>query len=350
MLLDLVIRNEDRLPCQQLRWRGNFANLLLADKIDSVYVDGMKEPFESVINRYRPTIIRALQKELRSTSVDSRLSPHNTGLVSQSSDLSDMMESPKSSKAIPKSQNSTELAISDLHIVAIDSGVPRRPPAGKRANDRAKYPKLVELLINSSRYASQVLFEVSGGKLGSPPENTDTVAVSHLIDMSSVAHDFRSGFRAAVRDLQGFHIFLLTLHQKLDSLLKTFLNIIDKTSHTEVDKEDADAVASGSSTQATGCLHCSSTPTKERVAIDNQQSVLNELEVQKATPKASSLGCKANSDTGSPMSRDGGHGRFNKGNSESIRTMFLTSKLRDFHKFAKVAFFASSQSNYEQLE
>ncbi|KAL1812632.1 hypothetical protein ACET3Z_022697 [Daucus carota] len=331
LLLDLVIRNEDRLPCQQLRWRGNFANLLLADKIASVYVDEMNEPFESVINKYRPTIIRALQKELRSTSVDSRLSTHNAVLVSQSSDLSDIMESPKSSKEIPKSQNSTELAIPDFHIVAIDSGVPRRPPAGKRANDRAKYPKLVELIINSSRYAAQVLYEVSGGKLGSSPENADPVSGSHLTDMSSVVHHFRSGFRAAVRDLQGFHIFLLTLHQKLDSLLKIFVNIIDKT---EVDREDIDTVASGSSAQATGCVHSPCTPSKERAAIDNQ-SDLNEPEVQRGTPRASSSGCKASSDSGSPKFRDGVPGRFNKGNSESLRNMHFISKLRDFHKFAK---------------
>ncbi|KAL1802684.1 hypothetical protein ACET3Z_031331 [Daucus carota] len=77
LLLDLVIRNEDKLPCQQLSWRGNFANLLLADKIASVYVDEMNEPFESVINKYRPTIIKALQIELRTTSVDGSLSTHN---------------------------------------------------------------------------------------------------------------------------------------------------------------------------------------------------------------------------------------------------------------------------------
>ena len=82
LLLDLVIRNEDKLPCQQLSWRGNFANLLLADKIASVYVDEMNEPFESVINKYRPTIIKALQIELRTTSVDGRLSTHNAVLVS----------------------------------------------------------------------------------------------------------------------------------------------------------------------------------------------------------------------------------------------------------------------------
>ncbi|KAF2311539.1 hypothetical protein GH714_024636 [Hevea brasiliensis] len=35
LMLDLVIRNEDRLPCRELRWRGNTANLLLADKMIS---------------------------------------------------------------------------------------------------------------------------------------------------------------------------------------------------------------------------------------------------------------------------------------------------------------------------
>ncbi|WOH14755.1 hypothetical protein DCAR_0934278 [Daucus carota subsp. sativus] len=236
LLLDLVIRNEDKLPCQQLSWRGNFANLLLADKIASVYVDEMNEPFESVINKYRPTIIKALQIELRTTSVDGRLSTHNAVLP-----------------------NSTELALSDFHIVAVDSGLPRRPPAGKRANDWAKYPKLVELLINR--------------KLGSSLENTDPVSGSHLTDMSSVAHHFQSGFRAAVRDLQGFHIFLLTLHQKLDSLLKIFVNIIDKT---EVNKEDIDTW------------------------LPDPQLKLQAV--------------------------------FNKGNSESLRNMHFTSKLRDFHK------------------
>ncbi|GJY37105.1 hypothetical protein Tco_0422483 [Tanacetum coccineum] len=56
--------------------------------------------------------------------------------------------------------------------------------------------------------------------------------------MNLVAHEFRSEFRAALMDLQGFHTFLLTLHQKLDSLLKGFMNIIDKTSSKDFDRED----------------------------------------------------------------------------------------------------------------
>ncbi|KAI5433109.1 hypothetical protein KIW84_020410 [Lathyrus oleraceus] len=33
LMLDLVIRNEDKLPYHELRWRGNSANLLLAEKM-----------------------------------------------------------------------------------------------------------------------------------------------------------------------------------------------------------------------------------------------------------------------------------------------------------------------------
>ncbi|KAK2974200.1 hypothetical protein RJ640_021491, partial [Escallonia rubra] len=334
LMLDLVIRNEDRLPCRQLRWRGNSANLLLADKLASANIDALEEAFDSAIKRYRPRVIRALQKERRSTSVDSRLSPQNTGLVAQSSDLSDVIESPKSSNISLKSQTSNASTVSDLHIIAIDSGVPRRPPAGKRANDQANYPKLVELLINSSEYSSHLINEVTGGKLGSPTEDVDTVTDLGLTDMTSVVHEFRSGFRAALRDLQGFHIFLLTLHQKLDRLLRAFQNIINRTSPGDFDKEDL--VVPESPTHAIGVgVHCPSPSDKERVTSDNQ-SDLNDSELQKTAPRPSSSGFKESSDSASPISRDGWHGKFSKGSGEPLRSLRLTSKLRDFQKFAKI--------------
>ncbi|PWA52024.1 protein kinase-like domain-containing protein [Artemisia annua] len=64
--------------------------------------------------------------------------------------------------------------------------------------------------------------------------------------MNLVVHEFRSGFRAALMDLQGFHIFLLTLHEKLDSLLKGFMNIIDKNSSGDSDREDLMVIESQS--------------------------------------------------------------------------------------------------------
>lgn len=331
-MLDLVIRNEDRLPCCQLRWRGNSANLLLADRMATANMDPLEEPYDSVIKRCRPRVIRSLQKERRATSVDGRLSAPNPGLVLQSSDLSNIMESSKSSNSL-KNPTSYESIVSDQHIVAIDSGVPRRPPAGKRANDQSNYPKLVELFINSSEYSSNLLYELTGGKLGSPPEDTDIVPDLQPIDMTSVVHEFRIGFRAALRDLQGFHIFLLALHQKLDSLLRAFMKIINRTSG-DFDKEDC-GVLDSQSQSASGGVQCPSPPSKERV-INGNQSDLSDSELQKSGPRSSPSECKVGSDFGSPISRDTWPGKLNKGSGEPLRSMRLTSKLRDFHKFAKV--------------
>ncbi|XP_052180921.1 dual specificity protein phosphatase PHS1 isoform X2 [Diospyros lotus] len=331
LMLDLVIRNEDRLPCRQLRWRGNSANLLLADKIASVNMDILEEAFDSAVKRYRPRVIRALQKERRTTSDDSRLSPTKSALTPHTSELSDIIESPKSSNISLRSQSSNASTVSDFHVVAIDSLVPRRPPAGKRANDHETYPKLVELLINSSNYSSNLLHEITGGRLGYPADDADMVTDIRLTDMTSVVHEFRSGFRAALRDLQGFHIFLLTLHQKLDSLLRAFLSIINRSSSEDLDKEDLVVSESSSQVPVLG-IHCPSPPSKERPINDNHPDV-NDQEFQRTAPKSS---CKEGLDSFSPMSRDSSHGKFNKGCGEPLHSLRMTSKLRDFHKFAKV--------------
>lgn len=333
LMLDLVIRNEDRLPCRHLRWRGNSANLLLAEKVATSNIDALELAFDSAIKRYRPKVIRALQKERRATSVDSRLSTPNPGLVSQSSDLSDITESPKSSNMSLKSENSIDSTSSDLHIVAIDSGVPRRPPAGKRANDQANYPRLVELLINNSEYASQLLHEITGGKLGSSLEDSDRIPNLPGSEMTSVVHEFRSGFRAALRDLQGFHIFLLTLHQKLDILLRAFLSIMNKSSCGDLEKDDIVVPESPLQTKVNE-VHCPS-PSRDWITVDNS-SDLNDSESHRTTPRPSSSGCKEISDSCSPMSRDSWPGKSSKGSGEPLRSLRLTSKLRDFHKCAKV--------------
>lgn len=329
LMLDLVIRNEDRLPCRHLHWRGNSANLLLADKMAAANRDALEEAFDSAINRYRPRVIRALQKDRRSTSVDSRMSTDDSNIASKSSDFSDITQSPLSGGKSLKRQVTIDPIITDFDIVAIDSGVPRRPPAGKRVHDQENYPKLVELLINSPEYASHLLHEITIGKLGVPPESAETSDKSPFIkDMISVVHEFRSGFRAALMDLQGFHIFLLTLHQKLDSLLRSFMNIIDKSSSGDFDKEDLMMLESPS--HSAPC-----------VSPQGKESDSNDIELQKTGPKASSSGCNENLESISPISRDSSsHGKINKGcSSEPLRTMRITSKLRDFHKYAKVLLF-----------
>ncbi|XP_076891807.1 dual specificity protein phosphatase PHS1-like [Bidens hawaiensis] len=323
LLLDLVIRNEDRLPCRHLRWRGNSANLLLADKMATANRDALEEAFDSAINRYRPRVIRALQKERRSTSVDSRMSTtDDSNILSKSTDLSDTAFTPISGEKPLKRQITIDPIITDFDIVAIDSGVPRRPPAGKRTHDQESYPKLVELLINSPEYASHILHEITSGKLGFSPEASETSDSNSpfIKDMTSVVHEFRNGFRAALMDLQGFHIFLLTLHQKLDGLLRSFMNTIDKTLGADFDKED---MTPESPSHSAPCV----SPQGQESHSDS-----NDTELQKTAQKSSSSGYKENSDSVSPISSSS-HGKSNKSYSEPLR---ITSKLRDFHKYAKV--------------
>ncbi|KAL8250283.1 hypothetical protein R6Q59_033976 [Mikania micrantha] len=326
LMLDLVIRNEDRLPCRHLRWRGNSANLLLADKMATANRDALEEAFDSAINRYRPRVIRALQKDRRSTSVDSRMSIDDSNILSKSSNISDTTFSPISGEKTLKRQVTIDPIITDFDIVAIDSGVPRRPPAGKRAHDQESYPKLVELLINSPEYAAQLLHEITVGKLGFLPEASETFVDNSpfIKDMASVVHEFRSGFRAALMDLQGFHIFLLTLHQKLDNLLRSFMNIIDKTLSGDFDKEDVIALES----------HSRSAPCVSPQGHESQSDA-HDTELQKTAQKSSTSGCKENLDSISPISSSS-HGKSNKAYSEPLGTMSISSKLRDFHKYAKV--------------
>ncbi|KAJ6418016.1 hypothetical protein OIU84_001410 [Salix udensis] len=167
-LLDLVIRNEDRLPCRELGWRGNPANLLLAEKMTSSNVNALEVALNSAINRYQPKVIKALQKERRATSLNSKFNTHNQvpGIVSQGSDVSDITESSKPNK-MQRVRKSGQPSFPELisHAVAIDSGVPRRPPAVKRTNDQENYPKLIELLLNSSDYTSNLLFEITGREI-----------------------------------------------------------------------------------------------------------------------------------------------------------------------------------------
>ncbi|XP_022158997.1 dual specificity protein phosphatase PHS1 [Momordica charantia] len=335
LLLDLVIRNEDRLPCRLLRWRGNSANLLFADRVTCASMNAFEEAFDSAIKRYRPKVVTMLQKERRATSVDSRLSS-NSSLLLEASELCDIIESPKSSNLSVKSQISDDMMTCDFSIVAIDSGVPRRPPAGKRANDQSIYPKLVELLLNSSEFSSNLLHDITGGKLGFPSlADANSTTGIQFTDMTSIVHEFRYGFRAALRDLQGFHIFLLTLHQKLDNSLRAFMNIINKFPLGESDKEDSGVPESHSQVSAT--CHCLSPRGKERASNDSS------VDFTDSAPRSSSLGNKESSDSTSPLSRDSSQGKLYRGSAEPIRSLRLTAKLRDFHKFAKV----DAESNKE---
>uniref|UniRef100_A0A7N0SX39 Dual specificity protein phosphatase PHS1 n=1 Tax=Kalanchoe fedtschenkoi TaxID=63787 RepID=A0A7N0SX39_KALFE len=329
LMLDLVIRNEDRLPSRQLRWRGNNANLLISDKMASENKDTLKEAFDSAIKRYQPNVIRALQKDRRATSVDSRLIQLK-GVDSKNLIHPDAIESPASGDMSLRIQESHGKKSSNFHIVAIDSGVPRRPPAGKRAQDQAMYPKLVELLLNSSEYSSHLLHDITGGRLGAPLPECVAKDLTVMQKSSSVS-EFRKGFRSALRDLQGFHIFLITLHQKLDGLLLSFMNIANRNPSEYFDKDDVMVPESLVNFEEIG-LTSPSPPSKEERSCNNQLDI-NDLDLQKTGIKSS--GYKENGEAGSPNSREAYLGKFCKENGDPTRSVHLTAKLRDFHKFAK---------------
>ncbi|CAK7336812.1 unnamed protein product [Dovyalis caffra] len=85
------------------------------------------------------------------------------------------------------SPKSGESSFSDLfisHAVATDSGVPRRPPAGKQTNDQENYPQLIDFLLNSSDYSSDLLCEITGGKLAPPLEGTDFTEYDSVVPAS----------------------------------------------------------------------------------------------------------------------------------------------------------------------
>ncbi|ESQ31920.1 hypothetical protein EUTSA_v10003616mg [Eutrema salsugineum] len=346
LLLDLVIRNEDRLPCRQLRWRGNPANLLLTDRIVSSAKHlecSFEEAFDSAIKRYHPRDYRSIQKERRASSVDSRsrLSVSDQRLVSQSSDFSDITESPKSYDTGFMSPMSDRSVAPDFHIVTIDSGVPRRPPAGKRASDQEIYPRLIELLLNSSQYSSNLLHEITEGSLGYPQaaDGEETCIVRSTV-VTPVVREFRNGFRAGLRDLQEFHIFLVTLHQKLDGLLRAFFTMMDKTMCADFDREDFAVPESPSQTLGHEVNHYPS-PSKDRVQNDNS-SEHSESDMHKSVLRTPNSDNKEGSDASSPKSRESWHGRYSRGG-ESLSSQRLAAKLRDFHKFAKI----DAESNKE---
>ncbi|KAG9459482.1 hypothetical protein H6P81_003990 [Aristolochia fimbriata] len=319
LLLDLVIRNEDRLPCRQLGWRGNSANLLFADKIDPTHLNSLKDAFDSSLRSFRPRVIRSLQKERRCISVDSKLGASGADTMSESTIL--FVDPPKGTHTSIESQSSNEMKSVDSHIVAIDSGVPRRPPAGKRNSDQTNFPKLVELLINSLEYSSNLLYEISGGKMGSP--ETEPAVLSP--DTVAIVNEFRAGFRGALRDLQGFHLFLLTVYQKLDSLLRSFIAITGKSSSGDFEKEEC-----GIESALVG-MNYHSPVSKERNT--GEIAEVAECDANKTGFKAG-YSCKESPEPASP-SREHWYANKSKGGGDP-RNLRLTMKLRDFNRYAKV--------------
>lgn len=327
LMLDLVLRNEDRLPCPQLGWRGNQANLLFSIKVASANMDALDESYDCRRNKRR--IVKSLRKERRASSINGGLGSQGPEHPAEDSD--DCIEF--TDRSI--NNQATEYGKkSNFHIVAIDSLVPRRPPAGKRARDLESYPRVVELIINNYEFSSNLLYEVSFGKLGFPgPEHTDAQIDSSLpeFDMVAVVHAFRQGFRAALRDLQSFHIFLLTLYQKLEGLFRVLLTIINKC-FSESDKDDSGA--SESPSNSSWCSFNAHFQACKEHGAHETHADSSDPESRRCSQKSS--GFRESIDIVSPVSRDNWNGRCSKGGGEAPRSLRLTMKLRDFNKCTKV--------------
>uniref|UniRef100_A0A0E0MVD3 Uncharacterized protein n=1 Tax=Oryza rufipogon TaxID=4529 RepID=A0A0E0MVD3_ORYRU len=319
LMLDLILRNEDRLPCRQLGWRGNPANLMISDRPSAPSVDRLDDS-KCTTESSIPTITQLVQSDKRT---------HTANATINSPELVSMSPKPDALKSVRGNADSLD---GPVHIVAIDTGVPRRPPAGRRVKDHERYPKVVQLMLNNSDYSSNILYEISGGKLGTPgPDEaiafTDSCCSISDEDNTAAIHEFRGAFRAALRDLEGFHLFLLQLYQKLDGVLRVFLSIVTKGSE-ESDNNDA-TVPDFPSPGANYSTPCA--PSKQ------QNSELHgDSEILKSTTKPSSAGSRGSSDSVSPLSRESWSNKYFKGSAEGPRSLRMTMKLRDFYKTPKV--------------
>ena len=124
-------------------------------------------------------------------------------------------------------------------LVTIDSGVPRRPPAGKRANDRICYPKVIELILNDTDYAARILHDISGGNIGL--EGIAPFTISQM----EVVKTFQKGLRRGIRDMQNLYVFLLKLSKMLQIVLQKFFQSIAMIFPSESENKNNSPVPEG---------------------------------------------------------------------------------------------------------
>ncbi|KAG6549053.1 hypothetical protein Mapa_009496 [Marchantia paleacea] len=287
MVLDLVLRNEDRLVCKQLGWLGNSGNLLATEKLPLGKLPGkerelssiiprsrgrgdkrtnnwnfrkqLKNQFESITSGRGPS--SCLEKDASSRSPEgsssSRLRTESSGELDGSSQSSD------AEKSMTRS----------LHVVAIDSGVPRRPPSMKAEKDKADYPKFVELLLNDETIAAEILREISGNNLGylhSEIEDEQTDRNVGNLDHRRIVKAFQEGFRAGAYDMQDLRMFLLRLFRRLNQLLREFVSYMASVE----EKEEEESITSSPSSHAPS--HQSSSNSGRR-STNNLSPLANEL-------------------------------------------------------------------------
>lgn len=132
---------------------------------------------------------------------------------------------------VKKEGGGVEVAVeNNCLLVAIDSGVSRRPPKMKMEHDRRVYSKMIELLLNDEEIAANLLREISFGYLGPPFENEPTTQIndSEKLDHSKITKAFQKGVVAGIHDMEILRLFFVKLFRTLDHLLRDFMVYMSK--------------------------------------------------------------------------------------------------------------------------
>ncbi|CAK9238096.1 unnamed protein product [Sphagnum jensenii] len=322
LVLDLVIRNEDRLVCQELGWRGNPGNLLVSDRCPLGF------------NKMSP------QKMLSKTSSVQRRSELHCHKKSESfhklasQSTSDLQQLASSELGLLQSTKSLSI---QCVIVAIDSGIPRRPPALKAQNDQRDYPKVVELLINDEKIAAELLKEISWENLGVESPKTgqgtdksdklDQLHSAKQIDHIKVVKAFQAGFTAGIRDMQILQMFLLKLFRQLDHLLKDFAVYMSAQSKSHEDGNKRLGSKPGSPQPQSQGVSVEGSPSTENTQVVSQRLLSSSQKPAPISVSPVTSTIMESPSTSSP-SRQSWHKKGSPGR--------LTLKLKNVSKTAKV--------------
>jgi atypical dual specificity phosphatase len=297
LVLDLLLRNEDRLGIKRLGWQENAGNLryterpfittrtpaqqaaqtaAVADaalKAKRKAEGGVKGRAKAGSAGSKPRVATILEAE--------GLSLTGGALHKRSVSAPNVREIQEATWVDPTHAPKTRPSARGS-VVVIDSGIPRRPPAAKMEADRENFPKLMELLLCDADVAAEILREISSGHLLRPPENTaegeTTPAEAHRTDPHGppapslassssppasplhppkppvvpaplpavslgspeqsaerrVVEAFQRGVREGLAAVQLLRPLLSRLHQRLDGLLRAFIACIGEVGKADL--------------------------------------------------------------------------------------------------------------------
>lgn len=327
LVLDMVLRNEDRLVCHALGWRGNAGNLLVTDVVphgahklgppaalahDSASLRQRRtQSFAALPTTPEPGIPmhRAPSPELSTVGT---ATPHT---------LQSLLIPEESAMEQKKEEEPEATCL----LVAIDSGVARRPPKMKMEHDRQVYSKTIELLLHDEETAANLLREISFGFLG-PSFDTDEPSV---LDHQKVTKAFQKGVGSAIKDMQVLRMFLVKLYRALDHLLRELLSYVS----TQSKKQEAEKGAAQPSVEGSSeSTNSESTPARVRSPslTKLKTSPGSGKKSPGSSPRLSSPGSSPGLNSPNRISplKENWHGLGSPGR--------MTIKLKDVNKTAKV--------------